>query len=413
MDEIMRERIALFRYSVIGPLISSELAHGELREQIRALCQRRYTIPNSRRTHVCEGTVLDWLYSYRSGGLEALKPKPRADAGSTRAIPPEIAPTILAMKQKSSKISANTIIKQLVDKGIAMPRQLAPATVYRFLRHNLPKRPPSKTGKTQRRFVHRFPNDCWQADTMHGPYIKTDDARKPRKTYLIAFIDDATRLIVGAQFFFAETIANVKTVLRQALLTYGVPRKLYLDNGPCFRAEELQIACATINCALIHATPYYPQAKGKIERFFRSVQSRFIPCMPAVHSIEQLNEAFHHWLHADYNLAPHRGIGNATPRDTFLNNAEGHIRPFPSNIDPIDLFCKRASRRVDKLATFSVNAILYQTQEHLIGMTIDIRYDPDDPTRKVRVFHQGVFVHNAYPVSFNDNAAAKRRDLRP
>lgn len=411
MDEKLRQDIALFRHSVIGQLVSAELGYGELRECVRALAQRRYTIPGTNRTTIAEGTILDWLYAYRKGGIEALKPKYRADKGATRAIPPDIAQAILLAKQHTPRLTVKSILKQFVDQGLITARQLAPATVYRHLAANLPKATPSKTGRVCRRFEHRFPNDCWQGDTMHGPYLKLDGVRRPRKTYLIALIDDASRLIVGARFFFAETAANVKILLREALLTFGIPRRLYLDNGSCYRVEELQIACATINCALIHTTPYYPEGKGKIERFFRTVQSSFIPGLRRVSSLDELNHCFDLWLQHEYNRAPHSAIAAATPHETFLKKADGRIRRFPTSIDPVDLFCKKVTRRVDKLATFRINNVLYQTEQHLIGMTIEIRYDPDDPSRKVRVFHQGVFIANAYPVDFDTNAVAKRQPL--
>jgi transposase InsO family protein len=411
MDEQLRDRVAMFRYGVIGHLLSAELPYGELNKAITLLAQREYAIPGSTRRTIREGTVRDWLTRYRAGGYDALKPRSRSDIGSCRALDPHIAQTIMTTKQQSPKISVKTILKGLIDSGTILPRQCAPATVYRFLAAHLPKVAPSKTGKVVRRFAHRFPNDCWQGDVMHGPYIKTTDSPKARKTYLLAFIDDASRLIVAARFFLSETTANVKFLLRHAFLTYGIPRRLYLDNGPCYRADELRIACASINCALIHTTPYYPEGKGKIERYFRTVQSACLPTLGMVHSIDELNTRFDRWLQNDYNRAPHTGIDNAVPLDTFLKNADGHIRPFPASIDPVDLFCKRETRKVDRLATFRVDHAIYQTEQHLAGMTIDIRYDPDDPSRKVNVFHQGTFVGPAYPIDFNANAISKRPAL--
>jgi transposase InsO family protein len=411
MDQQFRERVALFRYSVIGSLVSAELGYGQLQESVSDLATRRYQIPGSNRSSVGEGTILDWYYAYRKDGIEALKPRQRSDAGVTRAIPPDVARIIVDTKKEKPKVSVKSILSHLVGKGLIRPGELAPATVYRHLNAHLSKTPPSKTGRTSRRFAHRFPNDCWQGDCMHGPYIKLQGLRRPRKTYLLAFIDDATRLIVGAEFFFAESAANVKALLRRALLTYGVPRKLYLDNGPCYRAEELQIACATIGCALIHTTPYYPEGKGKIERYFRTVQSDFLPWLRDVTTLQDLNHCFDLWLQNKYNRAPHSGINGQHPLQCFLEAAHGHVRPLPTSIDPVDLFCKRTTRKVDKLATFRIDSVVYQTQQHLIGTTIDARYDPDEPSRKVNVYHQGVFIEHAYPVDFGANANSKRTPL--
>jgi transposase InsO family protein len=290
---------------------------------------------------------------------------------------------------------------------------VALSTVYRYLALKLPRPTATVTGKEQKRFTHRYPNDCWQSDCMHGPYLKQPNDAKAKKTYLVAFIDDATRLIVGAQFFFSEATVNIKSVLREAVLTYGVPSKLYLDNGKNFCADDLQLACAAMKCALIHTTPYYPEGKGKIERFFRTVRDGFLAGLRHVESLDVLNQTFHAWLHDQYNRAPHSGIDGKTPLDTFLTNAENHLRRLPAYIDPKELFCRKESRLVAKDGTFRVNNILYETEEHLIGRRIDVLYDRDEASKKVKVFDGTILVHTALPVDFLGNASAKRKDINP
>jgi len=411
MDEKLREQVALFKFSVIGTLISGELAHGELSKSIRELSQRRYEIPNSGRTHIGAGTIRDWLAAYRKGGYEALKPKNRSDAGKARVIRPELAERLVSLKKDHPKMGVNTMFRELGRENFMQPHEVSPASVYRlFMRSDL-KPHESKTGKEQRRFVHRFPNDCWQSDVMHGDYIKDGPDSRARKTYLIAFLDDASRLIVGAQFFFSEATVNIKTVLREAVLTYGVPSRLYLDNGRNFCADDLRIACAAMRTALIHTTPYYPEGKGKIERFFRTVRSSFLPCLKIITSLKDLNHCFELWLQNDYNRAPHEGIAGDTPMNTFLRNADSHIRRLPPHVDPAELFTRKESRRVAKDGTFRVNNLLYQTEEHLIGKRIEILFDVDDPTRKVKVYHADTFVHATYPIDFNANAVAKRKEI--
>ncbi len=413
MEEKAREAIALFRFGVIGSLISGELPHGEQRRQIRELARRRYHIPNSGRTHIGAGAIHEWLRAYRKEGLDGLKPKTRRDQGSVRRLRAELAAKLVEMKSAHPRISVKTMFRQLLAQGAMTPNEIGAATAYRYLARHLPTRPPSTTGNAQRRFAHRYPNDCWQADTMYGPSIAETDAAKPRKTFLIAFIDDATRLIVAAEFFFSDVAANVKDVFRHALLTYGLPAKLYLDNGPSFRCEDLSVACAAIGTALIHTTPYYPEGKGKIERFFRTVRSSFLTCLGSPQSLAELNHAFDSWLQNLYNRAPHDGLSGATPLDTFLRNAEGRIRYLPARLDPADLFCLKASRRIAKNATFTINKLLYQTEEHLIGKTVSLVYDRDNPSRAVKVFHENRFVHQSFPVDLHGNALAKRPPVRP
>jgi transposase InsO family protein len=255
MDEHKRERIALFRHSVIGTLISGELMHGDLRRHVRELSRRLYAIPFSRKTHIGAGTILQWLGAFRKGGIDALKPRKRRTMGTQPSLRPQLAADILQLKRQHPRISVQTIFARLVSDNKMTPHEIGAATAYRYLARQLPATVASATGNRQQRFNHRFPNDCWQGDAMHGPYVKDPSAAKARKTYLIAFIDDATRLIVGAEFFFSEATINVKAVLRRAVLTYGIPRKLYLDNGRNFSADDIRLACAAMLCALIPTTP--------------------------------------------------------------------------------------------------------------------------------------------------------------
>jgi putative transposase len=416
MDEKQREGLALFRYGVIGSLISGELRHGDLKRRVRELSQQRYSIPFSHRTHIGQGTIMEWLSSYRTGGFEALKPRKRSSLGMHPSISKELGGELVAMKKQQPKIAVLTILRLLREQGAIKHGEVSVATAYRYLAHaGLMQRPASKTGNEKLRFCHQFSNDCWQGDVMHGPYIK--DGQSPtvtaRKTYLVAFIDDASRLIVGAQFFFSEATVNIKTVLRNAVLTYGVPRKLYLDNGKNFCADDIRVACASMNCALIHTTPYYPEGKGKIERFFKTVRSMFLTCVGRVYSLMQLNERLSAWLQNQYNRRPHDGIGGQQPLDVFLRNVNTRIRPLPAHIDPVDLFCLKENRQVAKDGTFRINNILYETQEHLIGRTVTIHYDRDESTHRVKVFDGDIFVHETLPIDFLANAKAKRKPLEP
>jgi hypothetical protein len=94
MDEKTRERIALFRFSVIGSLISGELCRGDLKRRIRELSERRYTIPGSCRCRIAYGTIEDWLYAYRAKSIDGLKPKARSDSGSVRKLAHDVADAI-------------------------------------------------------------------------------------------------------------------------------------------------------------------------------------------------------------------------------------------------------------------------------------------------------------------------------
>jgi transposase InsO family protein len=410
MDEKIREEIARFRFSVIGVLISGELQHGELSRQIKTLSKRRYSIPYSHRTTIGEGTIEDWLYAFRYNGFEGLKPKVRSDQGTSRWIDKMSLEMIVKYRDEHPRMPLRLVINMLQKENKLPAADYPLSTVYRYLRKHAPRRTIPLTGRVQKRFVHRFPNDCWQSDVMHGPYIK-DKGSPSKKTYLVAIIDDCTRLITGAQFFFSEATVNIKEVLRSAVLTYGVPDKLYLDNGRNFCAQDIEIACATMKCALIHSTAYYPEGKGKIERFFRTVRDCFLSTVPSVNSLQELNSLFNGWLTHHYNRSPHSSLEGATPLDTFLAKAENRIRRLGAHVDSAELFCKKETRIVAKDATFRVNNILYEAEEQLIGCKINVLYDKDDPSKKVKVFDGQIFVHSATPIDYISNASTRRKEI--
>jgi transposase InsO family protein len=410
MDEKAREQIAMFRYSVIGSLISGELYHGDLTKQIAELSKRRYSIPFSKRSCIGAGTIEDWLYAYRYNGIEGLKPKTRSDQGKLRRVDDETIKMIREYKELHPRMPLRLVINRLNDEKKLPSPAIPLSTLYRYLRIHFPRRVIAVTGREQKRFVHRFPNECWQSDVMHGPYIK-EGCGPARKTYLVAFLDDHSRLIVGAEFFFSEATVNIKEVLRTAVMTYGVPSKLHLDNGKNFCALDIELACAAMSCVLIHSTPYYPESKGKIERFFRTVRDCFLSGLRNVNSLLELNQTFNAWLNTEYNRRAHSSLNNETPLDTFLKHAQNRIRRLPAHIDPQELFCRKESRLVGKDGTFRVNNILYEAEEQLIGVKINVLFDKDDPLKTVKVYEGTVFVHSAKPIDYLSNAYAKRKEL--
>jgi hypothetical protein len=199
---------------------------------------------------------------------------------------------------------------------------------------------------------------------------------KNRKTYLIAFIDDMSRLICHAQFYLSENLNSYLDALRQALLTRGLPRKLYVDNGPAFRSFHLHQITASLGIALIHAKPYQPQGKGKIERFFRTVRSDFLAGVRA-QSLDDLNLALDCWLRDLYHNREHSSTGQS-PLARYAAHCEC-VRAAPKDLQ--DHFRQQARRRVAKDRTVAVLGRLFEAPIALIGKQIILFYHPHDPTR--------------------------------
>jgi hypothetical protein len=209
---------------------------------------------------------------------------------------------------------------------------------------------------------------------MHGPAVLAQG--KNRKAYLIAFIDDMSRLICHAQFYLSENLNCYLDALRQALLTRGLPRKLYVDNGPAFRSFHLHQITASLGIALIHARPYQPQGKGKIERFFRTLRSDFLPAV-RTQSLTDLNLALDCWIRDVYHNREHRST-QQTPLARYAAHCEC-VRAAPKDLQ--DHFRQQARRRVAKDRTVALAGRLYEAPVALIGKQITLFYHAHDPAR--------------------------------
>jgi transposase InsO family protein len=208
----------------------------------------------------------------------------------------------------------------------------------------------------------QYANELWQADTMFGPYIR-DENGKPRQTKLIAFIDDASRVLCHGQFFFNENTGALVEAIRQAFYKRGVPQQLYVDNGSIYSGQEITLICARVGCILRHAPLRDGAAKGKVERFFRRVRDQFLSQMLDISSLAALNKQFALWAEQQYNATLHSAIG-MKPIDRFALDAK-RINYLPPSETTDELFFAEDTRKVKRDNTFSFNAIRYEAPADL------------------------------------------------
>jgi putative transposase len=208
---------------------------------------------------------------------------------------------------------------------------------------------------------------------MHGPMVIFQG--KLKKSFLFAFIDDHSRLITNARFYLFENIACFMDCLSTALCKRGIPRKLYVDNGPYFRAHRLQFTCASLGIALIYAKPYEPEGKGKIERWFRTVRMQFLSCIHEGITFYDLNTRFDNYINNDYHLAVHGSTGES-PLSRYTRHVT-LLRSAPKNIR--DYFRNKIRRKVEKDRTVSINNKLFEAPINLIGKYVDLLFHDSDP----------------------------------
>jgi transposase InsO family protein len=407
-----RQQVALLRYGLIADLVHLPPGSPGLYQRLHEKAAREYTIPGTHRTTVAAETLRDWLKRYRHGRFDALLPKVRADRGQPRGLAVEVADRLLAIKEAHPKWSVRLVIEHARASG-AVPEtvRLAPSTVHRLLaRHGLLESPSdAPTLRDRRRCAFERAGQRWMSDVMHGPAVIASGQRK-HKTYWLAFLDDATRVIPFAAFAFSENTQAVLPVFKQALLRRGLPERLYVDNGANFRSRHLALVCAKLGLALIHARPYQPQAKGKIERWFKTVRGQFLTRLGTAdtHRLEALNRRLWAWVEGEYHHTPHHGLGGQTPLDRWAATGE-QVQFLDPATELDDLFLFETVRKVNADRTVSLNGTVYEVDAALVGERVTLRYDPSAPARPLQVWHDHQLLQQARAVDLYANCFVKRQ----
>lgn len=241
------------------------------------------------------------------------------------------------------------------------------------------------------------------------------DPKQPNRkirTYLLAIIDDATRLVVHAEFYQNQRLPVLEDSLRKAITRCGCPDSLYVDNGKIFISQWLRLACAKLRIRHLNTCAYSPEAKGKIERFNRTVEEFLQEArLEMPQTLEQFNELFRVWLSEGYNHREHSALSGKSPAQAF--NQDTKPLRFPSPEALKDAFLWEKTPRVDKSGCFSLGGLLYEAGVEWIGKKIPVRYDPFDLSL-VEIWDRGEKKKLVSPVNigeYNRNVKKPKEEL--
>jgi putative transposase len=338
-------------------------------------------------------TIQTWHYRYKNHGITGMTNQPRKDKGHVRkATPEELLEALNAAKPHfhDQRTNKRALYRFCIEKGYLSPDRIAQTTFYRFLREYQLLAPQDDDNNRKRlAFSMKFVNQLWQADTMFGPYVDTGMASGSRKqAKLIAFLDDASRVLCHGEFFFEENVDTLVKAIRAAFYKRGVPEQLLVDNGSIYCSQEITLICARVGCILRHTAVRDAAAKGKIERFFRRVRDQFLVKKLDLGSLEALNRQFTHWVENDYNALPHDALG-MKPIDRFGIDL-ARVRFLSPSEHNDELFYAEATRKVKKDNTFSFSARRYETPVDLRDKEIQLRYDRHrQDTAVVVIYYKG------------------------
>jgi len=402
--------LALWRFQIISPLLCIDGPRGALKRAIESIARRSHDHPHKGTIKIGYGTVEEWLYHYRKDGFDGLMDRSRRDHGRSRAIDEALAERITTLAKDRPQLDGPGILAELKANGDLdrdPPTLPSLSSLYRFLRaRGLDQRGrPNRTD--HRAFAFDLAGDCWQGDVMFGPSLAIKDGSR-RKTYLIAILDDASRLIVHAQFYFEQHLRSLKDCLKQALLKRGLPRRFYFDNGPIFRSRLLLQLTARLGIQLIHTRPYKPQGRAKMERWFLTVRKTFLARIDlnTVTDLDHFNRLLFAWIEGEYHQRPHRGIDKEAPLDRWMRLSEG-IRQLPGDLDVEQLFLEEATRRVGKDGTLSLKGKAFEAGPRFIGQKVKVLFDPFDLRKLLLIDHEDRR-EIIYPVNLAGNRYVSR-----
>ena len=377
------EQKALFRFQIIHPLLDDRLNKGELTNLVRQASEKQYVIPGSRKTTVSESTIWAWYKRYlKSRSIACLVPQGRSDKGKRRKISADTADRLLQLRLENPVIPLTALVRKAEAKGIFSPKDtIRMSGIYAFFRQHALELDP-KAAKDMRRFEAEGVMDLWQADVMYGPKVLYSAHRVTAK--LICLLDDASRVIVAGKFYPTETAQSFLDVLWTGFQNRGLPKKILVDHGSCFRDQRLALGCAALEVVICFSRPYHPQVKAKIERFWLTVRMQFLSQIDGHEqqplTLERLNILWARYVD-EYNNRPHSALRDEQ-RGTLLSPLERYKQDMKTyRYAPKEMptyFRYSETRVVSAARTISFNNRYYQVPLGYAGKKLEIRYFSKD-----------------------------------
>jgi len=403
-----REEIAMFRSEIVGALTRRELDRGALAAELKKLCKERYRPPDADRTKSFSFTTLErWYYAYKDGGLDALRPEGRSDSGRGRELTAEMKTLLLDIRREHRSASVPLILRTLELDGRLEKGAVSPQTVRRLYVESGLDRIAAREGnapKTRLRWEAERPGALWQGDVCHGPALHIDGVSRPLRIH--ALLDDASRYIVALEAHHTERELDMLGLWVRAIRRHGRPDALYLDNGSTYRGDVLRVACARLDITLLHPRPYDAEARGKIERFWRTLREGCLDHLGQMSSLHDVNVRLWAFLDQHYHRAPHAGLLGRAPGVVY-----SAAKLCPDAIDEkalIDALTVHVRRRVRRDTTVCVKGSDWEVPlGFLASHVVTIGYSLAEPDTAPWLEHASKR-HPLTPVNPVKNSKLKR-----
>lgn len=404
---------ALLRYQIISAYLAADPPRGQRRRMLEHLAAKTWVLESGQLVSVKAETIRYWLRRYRNGGFEALKDKPRCTGSGRQALTDELIATACQLKREVPERTLDRIIAIMENMQLAPPGLVRRSTLHRALQaRGLSARKLKIADRCDLdRFEADYANDLWQSDMLQGPWL-ADPAKpgKMRRTYLYAFLDDASRLLLYGRFFFKGDLPALELVFKRALQRYGRPVRVYYDNAKVYRSNHMRLICAELGIHRpIFTQPFRPMGHGKVESFNRYCITNFIAEVKAsrIRTLDQLNEAFLAWIEEEYNQRSHSELGTS-PKNRWMKDAS-RIQYLEEEKIRI-AFLWREVRTADKTGLVRLFNTKYKVAPQLAKKKLQVRYDPER-LDQIEIFYDGAFRQRAKPVQVTPNRAPQQMPI--
>lgn len=374
MNDETRQQIALFRYGILAPLISGTYDNIDSRKGFfRDAASKTYTNPRGIDTKLSASTLERWFYRYQKDGFDALLPQRRQDTGHSRKLDEDMIEQINYLKQEYPRIPATLIHQKLIHNGTINKGEISLSTVNRYI-NQLNLKNKYSPNKDMHRYERPHINEVWCGDSSVGPYLMVEGKKK--KVWIIALLDDTSRMITGIDIFFHDNFVNVMSVMKSGVTKFGKPKILNLDNGSSYKNKQISLLAARIGTTLSYNPPYTPTGKAKIERWFKTLKQQWMSQlnMADFESLDGLRVSLFEYVKT-YNQRVHSSLNGLSPMDRFFKESALIKRLSDDQIEYG--FLLEIERRVSIDNVVVIDSVEYEVNYRYSKQRILLRYAPD------------------------------------
>jgi transposase InsO family protein len=429
------ERWAHLRFSVVGGLLASPPAAGELRSELEHLAAKSWRHPTSGQVvRFGLSTIERWYYAALKvkNPVAALRRKLREDSGGFPAMPEALAQVLRQQYGEHPSWSCKLHLDNLatrVEADPALGRTPSYSTLRRFMAaHALQRQPrrrrerPGETAARQvrerrevRSFESEYTSGLWHLDFHHGSLAVLTKAGWLRPI-LLGILDDRSRLVCHAQWYLDETAESLVHGLIQAFIKRGLPRALMSDNGSAMTAAETTQGLARLSISHFTTLPYSPYQNGKQEAFWGGVEGRLMAMLEGERelSLALLNQATQAWIEMEYHRTVHSET-NQPPLTRWLDGPSvGRESPTLEDLR-LALTCEEGRSQRQGDGTISVEGTRFEVPVRFRHLRrVQVRYASWDLSSVWLVDKaSGTPLTRIYPLDKARNSDGVRRVVDP